>query len=87
MERMQQEITGKVTVTPKEIRKYFNGIPTDSLPYFSSEVELGQIVKYATISKSQKQAAREQLEELRKRLGEPNRPQEELDYYERLLRD
>lgn len=68
MERMQQEITGKVTVTPKEIRKYFNGIPSDSLPYFSSEVELGQIVKYATVSKSQKQAAREQLEELRKRI-------------------
>lgn len=68
MEQMQQVITGKVTVTPKEIRKYFNGIPTDSLPYFSSEVELGQIVKYATISKSQKQAAREQLEELRKRI-------------------
>lgn len=68
MERMQEEITGKVTVTPKEIRKYFSNIPTDSLPYFSSEVELGQIVKYATVSKSQKQAAREQLEELRKRI-------------------
>ncbi|GAA4433297.1 peptidylprolyl isomerase [Pontibacter saemangeumensis] len=68
MERMQEEITGKVTVTPKEIRKYFNDIPTDSLPYFSSEVELGQIVKFATISKTQKQAAREQLEALRKRI-------------------
>lgn len=33
------------------------------------------------------QRARRVLEELRKRLGEPNRPQEELDYYERLLRD
>lgn len=33
------------------------------------------------------QRARRVLEELRKRLGEPDRPQEELDYYERLLRD
>ncbi|MFD3000256.1 peptidylprolyl isomerase [Pontibacter toksunensis] len=68
MEKMQQEITGKVTVTPKEIKRYFNNIPADSLPYFSSEVELGQIVKYASVSKTQKQAAREQLEALRKRI-------------------
>ncbi|WP_439881397.1 foldase protein PrsA [Pontibacter sp. MBLB2868] len=68
MERMQQQIAGKVKVTPKEIKKYFNTIPTDSLPYFSSEVELGQIVKYAQVSKQQKQAAREQLEAIRQRI-------------------
>ena len=68
MEKMQQEISGKVTVTPKEIKKYFSNIPSDSLPYFSSEVELGQIVKYAAVSKTQKQEAREQLEALRKRI-------------------
>ena len=68
MEKMQQEIAGKVTVTPKEIKKYFNAIPQDSLPYFSSEVELGEIVKYAQVSKQQKQAAREQLEAIRQRI-------------------
>ncbi len=68
MEKMQQEITGKVSVTPKEIKKYFNSIPSDSLPYFSSEVELGQIVKFAAVSKTQKQAAREKLEALRTRI-------------------
>ncbi len=68
MEKMQQEITGKVTVTPKEIKRYFNEIPRDSLPYFSSEVELGHIVKFAEVSKQQKAAARQQLEEIRKRI-------------------
>ena len=68
MEKMQREISGKVTVTPKEIKRYFNKIPADSLPYFSSEVELGQIVKHATVSKTQKQAAREQLEAIRQRI-------------------
>ena len=33
------------------------------------------------------QRARRVLEELRRRIGEPARPQEELDYLERLLRD
>ncbi|WP_276497817.1 peptidylprolyl isomerase [Pontibacter litorisediminis] len=68
MERMQREITGKVSVTPKEIKRYFNNIPKDSLPYFSTEVEIGQIVLHAEIGREQKQAARQQLEELRKRI-------------------
>ncbi|GHA70299.1 peptidylprolyl isomerase [Pontibacter akesuensis] len=68
MEKMQREITSKVTVTPKEIKKYFNAIPKDSLPYFSSEVEIGQIVAFAEIGKEQKQEARQKLEELRKRI-------------------
>lgn len=68
MERMQREITSKVSVTPKEIKRYFNNIPKDSLPYFSTEVEIGQIVIHAEIGREQKQAARQQLEELRKRI-------------------
>lgn len=68
IQEMQQHITSKVKVTPKEIRNYFTRIPADSLPYFSSEVELGQIVKKAQLSKQQKQETREQLEEIRKRI-------------------
>ncbi|WP_239022864.1 peptidylprolyl isomerase [Pontibacter mangrovi] len=68
MEKMQRQITEKVSVTPKEIKKYFNNIPKDSLPYFSTEVEIGQIVKEAEISRQQKQEARQKLEELRKRI-------------------
>lgn len=68
VQKMQQEITSKVTVTPKEIKKYFNQIPRDSLPYFSSEVEIGQIVKYAEVSKQQKLEARQKLEAIRKRI-------------------
>ncbi|MDO6389473.1 peptidylprolyl isomerase [Pontibacter sp. BT731] len=67
-EKMQREITDKVTVTPKEVRRYFNQIPADSLPYFSSEVQLSHIVKYAEVSRQQKQAARQKLEALRARI-------------------
>lgn len=68
MQEMQKEITRTVKVTPKEIRNYFNNIPADSLPYFSSEVEIGQIVKKAQLSKQQKQETRQQLEEIRNRI-------------------
>lgn len=68
MQKMQEQIAGKVRVTPKEVAAYFNRIPQDSLPYFSSEVELAQIVNYAEVSKQQKQEARQQLEDIRKRI-------------------
>ncbi|MFT2007439.1 peptidylprolyl isomerase [Pontibacter sp. 13R65] len=66
--KMQRQIYEKITVTPKEIRNYFNAIPRDSLPYFSSEVEIGQIVKYAQVSKQQKAIARQKLEEIKARI-------------------
>ncbi|MGV3539354.1 MAG: peptidylprolyl isomerase [Rufibacter sp.] len=68
LQKMESEIAGKIKVTPKEVQQYFNTIPKDSLPYFSTEVEVGQIVKIATIGKAQKQAAREQLDAIRKRV-------------------
>ena len=43
-------------------------------------------VKVPGADESATQRARRILEELRKRLGDPQRPTEELDYLERLLR-
>lgn len=67
-EKMQNEITAKLSVTPREVKKFFNQIPKDSLPYFSTEVEIGQIVKLAQISKAQKEEARAKLLDLKKRI-------------------
>ena len=49
MQQMQVQETQKtmldaVKVTPTEVKKYFDEIPTDSLPLFGATVELGQIV-------------------------------------------
>lgn len=43
-QRMQQQIMSSITITPKEVKSFFNNIPKDSLPYFNSEVELAEIV-------------------------------------------
>jgi peptidyl-prolyl cis-trans isomerase SurA len=67
-QKMQGEITSKLTVTPNEVKKFFNQIPKDSIPYFSTEVEIGQIVKLAQIGKAQKDEARNKLLELKKRI-------------------
>lgn len=67
-QKMQGEITNKLTVTPNEVKRFFNQIPKDSIPFFSTEVEIGQIVKLAQVGKAQKDEARNKLLELKKRI-------------------
>ena len=54
VQEMQRTITATITVTPSEVRKFFKNIPQDSLPYFSTEVEIGQIVKKPVVSSKEK---------------------------------
>ena len=67
-QKMQDQIAGKVSVTPREVRQYFSRMPKDSLPYYSSEVEVGQIVKVAQVNNKVKQATQAKLNELRARI-------------------
>jgi peptidyl-prolyl cis-trans isomerase SurA len=65
---MQMKITKGITITPSEVRRFFNKIPSDSLPFYSSDVEVGQIVKVAKVSDAQKEQTRARLFELRTQL-------------------
>lgn len=66
--KMEGTITEGLSVTPAEVKRFFNRIPKDSLPFFSASVEVAQIVKIAAPSKNQKDMARNQLLELRSRI-------------------
>lgn len=65
---MTQKITKDMKITPAEVKRFFNKIPTDSLPYYSSDVQIGQIVKIAKISAAQEEEAKTRLNELRDRI-------------------
>jgi peptidyl-prolyl cis-trans isomerase SurA len=65
---MQNKITKDISVTPSDVRKFYSKIPSDSLPFYSSDVEVGQIVRIAKISESQKEEARKKLNDLRARI-------------------
>jgi peptidyl-prolyl cis-trans isomerase SurA len=43
--KMKGKITEGLTVSPADVRAFFNSIPADSLPLFTSEATVGQIVK------------------------------------------
>jgi peptidyl-prolyl cis-trans isomerase SurA len=65
---MESTIAKDLTVTPAEVKRFFNRIPKDSLPFFSAEVEVAQIVKVAEVSVKQKEETKKQLIEIRNRL-------------------
>jgi len=65
---MTTTITKNITVTPAEIRRFYNKIPADSLPFYSSDVEVAQIVRVAKVSNAQKDEARRKLTGLRERI-------------------
>lgn len=67
-QKMQETITGAVKVTPGEVKKFYNSIPEDSLPYFSTLVEVGHIVKKPEIGRAEKAHARELLIGIREQI-------------------
>jgi peptidyl-prolyl cis-trans isomerase SurA len=68
VQKMQEEITKDVSVTPAEVKRFFNKIPKDSLPFLSAEVEVAQIVRTAQVSEVQKNETKQQLITLRDRI-------------------
>jgi peptidyl-prolyl cis-trans isomerase SurA len=52
---MQQKIVNSVKITPTEVKAFFDRIPKDSLPYFESELEVGQVILYPKASRDLEQ--------------------------------
>ncbi|HEX7016822.1 MAG TPA: peptidylprolyl isomerase, partial [Cyclobacteriaceae bacterium] len=65
---MERTISADITVTPAEVKRFFAKIPQDSLPYFSAEVEVAQIVRKAKINDEQKEATKRELMDIRDRI-------------------
>jgi peptidyl-prolyl cis-trans isomerase SurA len=66
--KMEDEMTSGIVVTPAEVKRFFNKIPKDSLPYFSAGVQVAQIVKIAEVSSEQKNKTRAELIDVRNQL-------------------
>lgn len=66
--RMEEEMTKGIVVTPSEVKRFFNRIPKDSLPYFSASVEVAQIVKIAKVNEAQENETKGQLISIRNRI-------------------
>ncbi len=68
VQSMQSTITKDVTATPGNVREFFDGIPTDSVPYIDAEMEVAQIMRKPPVSAAEKKAVRKRLEEYRTKI-------------------
>lgn len=68
VQRMQENITGQVTVSPIEVKDFFSRIPPDSIPRINAEVEVGHIVKKPKVHPELKKYAKEKLESIRQEI-------------------
>ena len=67
-QEMRNTITTDVTVTPSEVRQFFNRLPEDSIPYIDAKIEINQIVLYPPYSEEATLEVRQHLLDLRKRI-------------------
>jgi len=65
-DKMKGKAFAGLKVSPAEVKEFFDKIPKDSVPYFNSELELGQIVMLPKVSEQEKEFARKKLEGIRK---------------------
>ena len=68
IQEMQGKALGGVKVSPTDIKKLFNEYTRDSLPFYSAEVELAQMIIEPKVSKEAKQIALEKITEIRDRI-------------------
>lgn len=78
VDKMRQKILSDVTVTPAEVRDFFNNIPKDSLPYFNQEVEIAEIVFKTKPNEDEKNKAKVLLDTLRQQIISGQQPFEAL---------
>lgn len=63
--QMQRKIVDDVTVTPDEVKQFFNKIPSDQIPTIGAEIELSQIIIKPEVTKEDKQKVIDKLNEIK----------------------
>lgn len=67
-QKMQEQITAKVAISPAEVKAYFGKIPEDSIPFFPAEVEIGQIIIFPEVDDATKEFTIDKLNSIRDRV-------------------
>jgi peptidyl-prolyl cis-trans isomerase SurA len=67
-EKMRDKIVESVKITPQEVKAYWDKIPPDSLMFYESEVEIGEIVVYPKPSRDLEKLAMDELTDWKQRI-------------------
>jgi peptidyl-prolyl cis-trans isomerase SurA len=67
-ENMRDKIVGNLKITPQEVKEYWDKIPKDSLLFYESEVEVGEIVVYPKASRDLEKLAMDELNDFKQQV-------------------
>ena len=67
-QQMEQKITADVSVSPKEIKNFFNDIPSDSIPEIGSKVAVSQLFIRPEVTYTEKKKIKTKLNDLRDKI-------------------
>jgi peptidyl-prolyl cis-trans isomerase SurA len=67
-EQMRNKIVGNIKITPNEVKAYYDKIPKDSLSFYESEVEIGEVVIYPKASRDLEKYAIDELTEYKRQV-------------------
>lgn len=65
---MRDKIVESIKITPNEVRDYFNRIPKDSLPFYETELVIGQIVMHPKAGRELEKFAQDELADYRRQI-------------------
>lgn len=66
--KMRGQILGNVKISPVEVKAYWEEIPKDSLPYYESELEVGQILVFPKADRDIESYTAKQLNDIKKQI-------------------
>lgn len=72
-QEMERTITMDVSVTPREVERFYASIPLDSIPLINEQMSFQQIVIYPKITEADKQRAYNELLEIHRLIVEEGR--------------
>lgn len=68
-QQMQQKLCEDVSITPSEVRQYFERLPKDSVPFIETQVEVQIITLQPQVSKTQIDAIKNRLRDFTQRVN------------------
>jgi peptidyl-prolyl cis-trans isomerase SurA len=67
-EMMRNKIVANIKITPNEVKAYYEKIPKDSLAFYESEIEIGEIIVYPKASRDLEKYAIDELTEFKRQV-------------------
>ncbi len=68
-DRLKTRVLENITITPTEVKAFFNSIHKDSLPFYSSEVEVSEIVVSPVANDASKARSKKKILEIVERIN------------------